>query len=137
MSVLRSLEDKIAGLVEGTFSRAFRAEVRPVEIARRLVREMDLNKSVSVSTTYAPNEYHVYLSPEDRERLAGYEPALVEELPATCSSTRAGSTSSCSPGPPSSSRPTSDCGWASSASRPSSCGPSAWRRRSRATGGTP
>jgi hypothetical protein len=80
MSVLRSLEDKIAGLVEGTFSRAFRAEVRPVEIARRLAREMDLNKSVSVSTTYAPNEYHVYLSPEDRERLAGYEGALVEEL---------------------------------------------------------
>jgi hypothetical protein len=80
MSVLRSLEDKIAGLVEGTFSRAFRVEVRPVEIARRLTREMDLNKSVSVSTTYAPNEYEVYLSPEDRERLAGYEPALVDEL---------------------------------------------------------
>jgi hypothetical protein len=80
MSVLRSLEDKIAGLVEGTFSRAFRVEVRPVEIARRLAREMDLNKSVSVSTTYAPNEYQVYLSPDDRERLAGYEPALVDEL---------------------------------------------------------
>jgi hypothetical protein len=80
MSVLRSLESKIAGLVEGTFSRAFRSEVRPVEIARKLVREMDLHKTVSVSSTYAPNEYHVYLSPEDRDRLGAYEGALVEEL---------------------------------------------------------
>src|SRR5438309_24041 len=39
MSVLRSIESKIAGLVEGTFSRAFRSEVRPVEIARKLTRE--------------------------------------------------------------------------------------------------
>jgi Protein of unknown function (DUF3662)/FHA domain len=80
MSVLRNLESKIAGLVEGTFSRAFRTEVRPVEIARKLAREMEENKTVSVSTTYAPNEYRVYLSAEDRERLAGYEAELLDEL---------------------------------------------------------
>ena len=80
MSVLRSLESKIAGLVEGTFSRAFRSEVRPVEIARKLAREMDEHKSFSVSRTYVPNEYRVYLSPRDRERLADYEEALAGEL---------------------------------------------------------
>jgi len=80
MSVLRNLESKIADLVEGAFSRAFRSEVRPLEIARRLAREMDLNATHSVSRTYAPNEYVVYLSPEDRERLAEYEDALVVEL---------------------------------------------------------
>src|SRR5947209_11061198 len=81
MSVLRSLETKIAGLVEGTFSRAFRSEVRPVEIARKLAREMEEHKAYSVSRTYVPNEYRVYLSPRDRERFDDYEDALVSELP--------------------------------------------------------
>ena len=80
MSVLRSLESKIAGLVEGTFSRAFRSEVRPVEIARKLAREMEEHKSLSVSRTYVPNEYTVFLSPRDRERFAEYESALAAEL---------------------------------------------------------
>ena len=80
MSVLRSLESKIAGLVEGTFSRAFRSEVRPVEIARKLAREMEDHKSMSLSRTYVPNEYRVYLSPRDRERFRDYEEALASEL---------------------------------------------------------
>ena len=80
MSVLRSIESKIAGLVEGTFSRAFRSEVRPVEIARKLAREMDDHKAVSLSRTYVPNEYRVFLSSRDRERFADYEDALVDEL---------------------------------------------------------
>jgi hypothetical protein len=80
MSVLRNLESKIAGLVEGTFSRAFRSEVRPVEIARKLAREMEEHKSTSLSRTYVPNEYRVFLSPRDRERFADYEDALASEL---------------------------------------------------------
>src|SRR5947209_3538421 len=80
MSVLRSLESKIAGLVEGTFNRAFRSEVRPVEIARKLAREMEEHKSSSLSRTYVPNEYRVFLSPRDRDRFAGYEAALGDEL---------------------------------------------------------
>jgi hypothetical protein len=80
MSVLRSLESKIAGLVEGTFSRVFRSEVRPVELARKLAREMEEHKSYSLSRTYVPNEYRVYLSPRDRERFLDYEEALAAEL---------------------------------------------------------
>jgi len=81
MSVLRSLESKIAGLVEGTFSRVFRSEVRPVELARKLAREMEEHKSYSVSRTYVPNEYRVFLSPRDRDRFV-YEDALAGELAA-------------------------------------------------------
>jgi hypothetical protein len=80
MSVLRSLESRIAGLVEGTFSRAFRSEVRPVEIARKLAREMEEHRTFSLSRTYVPNEYRVYLSPRDRDRFAEYEDALVSDL---------------------------------------------------------
>ncbi len=80
MSVLRSLESKIASLVEGTFSRAFRSEVRPVEIARKLAREMDEHKSLSVSRVYVPNEYAVYLSPPDRKRFREMEGQLVDDF---------------------------------------------------------
>jgi len=80
MSLLRNLEDKIAGLVEGTFGRVFRTQVRPVEIARKLAREMEEHKSVSISKVYVPNEYAVYVSEADRERFADYEDALSKEL---------------------------------------------------------
>src|SRR3954469_15082361 len=80
MSVLRSLESKLAGLVEGTFSRAFKSEVRPVEIARKLTKEMDEHKVQSLSRVYAPNEYAVWLSPRDREQFEGYEDELASEL---------------------------------------------------------
>jgi hypothetical protein len=80
MSVLRSLESKLAGLVEGTFSRAFKSEVRPVEIARKLAREMDENRVQSLSRIYAPNEYAVWLSPDDRKQFEGYEDELKREL---------------------------------------------------------
>jgi hypothetical protein len=78
--VLKGIENKLAGLVEGTFSRAFKSEVQPVEIARKLAREMEENKTFSVSRVYVPNEYAVYLSPEDRERFDDYESALANEL---------------------------------------------------------
>jgi hypothetical protein len=80
MSVLRNLEDKIAGLVEGTFGRVFRSEVRPVELARKLAKEMDEHRTVSVSRTYVPNEYLIWLSTEDRERYEGVEREVIEEL---------------------------------------------------------
>ncbi len=82
MSVLRNLESKLAGLVEGTFGRVFRAEVRPEELARRLAREMDEHRTVSLSRTYAPHEYVVYLSSADRERFAGIEQEVTQELSA-------------------------------------------------------
>jgi hypothetical protein len=80
VSVLRNLESKLAGLVEGTFSRAFKSEVRPVEIARKLAREMDEHRVQSLSRTYVPNEYSVWLSPADREQFSGYEDELRREL---------------------------------------------------------
>jgi hypothetical protein len=80
MSVLKSLENKIAGAVEGTFSRVFRSEVRPVELARKLAREMEEHQYGTLSRTYVPNEYRVYLSPRDRDRFESYEDALADEL---------------------------------------------------------
>src|SRR3990170_5466856 len=80
MGVLRSIEQGIESVVEGMFGRAFRSHVQPVELARKLAKEMDDHKSVSVSRVYVPNEYVHYLSPSDREQFAGYEESLLTEL---------------------------------------------------------
>ena len=80
MSMLRNIEAKLEGLVQGAFSRAFRTGVQPVELARKLAREMDQHKAQSISRVYVPNEYTVWLSPQDREEFSGYESALTKEL---------------------------------------------------------
>jgi FHA domain-containing protein len=79
VGVFRSIEHRIESLVEGAFGRAFRSHVQPVELARKLAKEMDEHKTVSVSRVYVPNEYVLYLSPEDREALPP-EDALLTEL---------------------------------------------------------
>jgi Protein of unknown function (DUF3662)/FHA domain len=78
--VLRAIEQKIEALFEGVFGRAFRTNVQPVELARKLSKEMDDHKTVSVSRVYVPNEYTVYLSFSDREQFEGYEDSLRAEL---------------------------------------------------------
>lgn len=78
--VLRAIEQKIEAMFEGLFGRAFRTNVQPVEIARKLAKEMDDHRTVSVSRVYAPNEYSVFLSTADREQFSGYENSLLGEL---------------------------------------------------------
>jgi hypothetical protein len=80
MNVLKSVETTIANLVEGTFGRLFRSEVRPMELARKLAREMDEHRTTSVSRVYAPNEYSIWLSPQDRARYEGVEHEVIGEL---------------------------------------------------------
>src|ERR671929_532395 len=80
MSILRNLESKLEGLFEGAFSRTFKSKVQPVEIARKLAKEMSDNKTVSIARTYVPNQYVVWLSPQDRDQFEGYEDGLKKEL---------------------------------------------------------
>jgi hypothetical protein len=54
--------------------------VQPVELARKLAKEMDSHKTAGVARVYVPNEYTVYLSGRDRTRLEGYERSLEQEL---------------------------------------------------------
>jgi hypothetical protein len=80
MSLLRDIEQKIEGLFERGFRRAFRSSLQPVELARKLGREMEDHKTISVSRVYVPNEYSVYLSETDREQFTSYEGSLIGEL---------------------------------------------------------
>jgi FHA domain-containing protein len=78
--VLRAIEHKIEALFEGIFGRAFRTNVQPVELARKLAKEMDDHRTISVSRIYVPNEYSIYLSPADHEQFESYEENLRGEL---------------------------------------------------------
>ncbi len=80
MSLLRNLESKIEGLVEGAFGRVFKSNVQPVELARKLAKEMEEHRAVSISRVYVPNRYSVYLSTDDRGQFENYEDALKKEL---------------------------------------------------------
>jgi predicted component of type VI protein secretion system len=78
MGVLRSIENRLESLVEGAFGRAFRSHVQPVELARKLAKEMDEHRTISVSRVYVPNEYVLYLAPQDREQLPPEQELLTE-----------------------------------------------------------
>ena len=67
-------------LVQGMFGRAFRRQVHPVEIAKGLAKQMDEGAMVSVSRTYAPNDFTVHLSEADSESIQAYQSSLRDEL---------------------------------------------------------
>src|SRR5438067_13413254 len=80
MNVLKSVETTIANLLEGAFGRMFRSEVRPVELARKLAREMDEHRTESLSRVYAPNEFSVLLSSQDRAHYEVLEHEVIQQL---------------------------------------------------------
>lgn len=77
---LQQFERRLERLVEGTFAKAFRSGLQPVELGRRLSREMDLNRTVGVHGLIAPNQFRVAVSPADAERFESFSEALVREL---------------------------------------------------------
>ncbi|MDQ4106407.1 MAG: DUF3662 and FHA domain-containing protein [Actinomycetota bacterium] len=80
MGFLQQIEKRMETLVEGVFGRAFRRQVHPVEIAKGLTKQMDEGRMVSVSRTYAPNDFTVHLSKEDGESIEAYKRSLRDEL---------------------------------------------------------
>ena len=80
MGILKNIEKRMESLVEGVFGRAFRRQIHPVEIAKALTKQMDEGRMVSISRTYAPNDFTVHLSEEDVESISAYQDALKDEL---------------------------------------------------------
>jgi hypothetical protein len=80
----RGLERRLEQLVEGAFSRVFRSGLRPVEVGRRLVRELDDGRSVDVrGRTVVPNQFTVRLSEADHDEFADIHDSLCRELAET------------------------------------------------------
>jgi hypothetical protein len=78
---LQQFERRLERLFEGVFAKAFRSGLEPVELGRRLVRQMDRDRRVGASgRKVAPNSFTYRLSTADRERFASFEDALRSEL---------------------------------------------------------
>jgi hypothetical protein len=77
---LQRFERRLERLVEGAFSKAFRSGLQPVEIGRRVAREMDAQRTLGVRGTVVPNEFVIHLSHEDLERFASFHDSLVKEV---------------------------------------------------------
>ena len=77
---LQQFEQRLERMVEGAFSKGLRGGLQPVEIGRRLTREMDLLRRVGVRGLIAPNFFVVTLSPEDAERFRSFVDVLAREL---------------------------------------------------------
>jgi hypothetical protein len=77
---LQQFERRLERLVEGVFAKAFRSGLQPVEVGRRVTREMDLQRTVGVNGVIAPNRFIIALSPSDTERFSSFADALVREL---------------------------------------------------------
>ncbi|MEV0253268.1 DUF3662 and FHA domain-containing protein [Streptomyces sp. NPDC050732] len=83
MGVLKKFEQRLEGLVNGTFAKVFKSEVQPVEIAGALQRECDNNATIwNRERTVVPNDFIVELSAPDFERLSPYSGQLGDELSA-------------------------------------------------------
>jgi len=80
--MLRQFERRLEQLVEGAFSKAFRSGLQPVEVGRRLEREVDRSRTLGVRATIVANRYTIQLSPEDHERFGAFDDALVNDLAA-------------------------------------------------------
>jgi hypothetical protein len=80
LGILKNIEKRMESLVEGVFGRAFRRQIHPVEIAKGLTKQMDEGRMVSISRTYAPNDFTVHLSKQDAESIEAYKDALRDEL---------------------------------------------------------
>jgi hypothetical protein len=81
MGVMKRFEQRLEGLVNGTFAKVFKSEVQPVEIAGALQRECDNNATIwNRERTVVPNDFIVELSTPDYERLSPYSGQLGDEL---------------------------------------------------------
>ncbi len=77
---LQRFERRLERLVEGGFGKAFRSGLQPVEIGRRLVREMDIGRTLGVRGTVVPNDFTIRVAEADLERFDGFRESLVDEL---------------------------------------------------------
>ena len=80
MDALARFEETLEDALETSFARAMRGRLQPVEIAKRLARAMERNRTVGLGEVWAPNQYEVRLSPRDYSSLESYRQVLERRL---------------------------------------------------------
>lgn len=81
--MIAKIEELVARVLEGTTARLFRVRLQPVQIAKRVIRAMEANQSISVERTLVPNHYVVQLSPTDHAQFERFQKSLERDLAET------------------------------------------------------
>jgi len=81
--VLKKVENGLEKLFDRTLSRPFKSSLQPIDIAARMIREIDLTRRLSAQGPVSPNGVRLWLSPDDAERFSGFQKALIAELEET------------------------------------------------------
>ncbi len=80
MGLLDNLEQRLDRIVNGSFSKAFKSEVQPVELGAALQQEIDNRADTLTGQTVVPNIFIIELGSVDHERLETYFETLSVEL---------------------------------------------------------
>jgi Protein of unknown function (DUF3662)/FHA domain len=80
MKMARNIERRLEGMMEGFFAKVFRSGLQPVEVGRRIAREMDANRTISVNKVFVANDFRVFMGTDDYGRFSQMESGLVNEF---------------------------------------------------------
>ncbi len=80
---MERVEAFVSRVIEGWSARLFGAKLQPVQIAKRLIRAMEANQTISLSKTFVPNSYVVSLGPTDFAQFEQYRKSLERDLAET------------------------------------------------------
>ena len=78
--VLDRLESMLENVVDGFFGMLLPGKIQPLEIARRLTREAEEQKIITLNRVYVPNRFTVTLHPQDMAQLQAIAPELQAEF---------------------------------------------------------
>src|SRR5918999_323123 len=80
MKMARNIERRLEGMMEGFFAKVFRSGLQPVEVGRKIAREMDANRTISVNKVFVANDFRIVMGSDDYGRFSQMEAGLVKEL---------------------------------------------------------
>jgi hypothetical protein len=80
LSAIGRFETLMESLVERGFARLLRTRMQPIEVAKRLSREMEARRTVAINRVLVPNRYVAGISPADFENFAPIQSLLQKEM---------------------------------------------------------
>jgi hypothetical protein len=80
VNAIARFESLMESLVERGFSRLLRTRMQPVEVAKRLSREMESHRTVAINHVLVPNRYVAALSAQDFDQFSSLRATLQKEM---------------------------------------------------------
>ena len=80
MNALGHFEDFVEQLLEGNLIRRLSGAIQPIELAKKLARDMEANRSIALDRVVVHNHFEIHLNPIDFQEYAGQQAGVEREL---------------------------------------------------------